>query len=86
MPTLLSGLDPREKVQKEIVDAWVEEWRRMNLSKPSESSIIADITSATRCRKMDCGRFVVNITLRDHRARAAGGRRAIKGAIFSNIW
>jgi hypothetical protein len=34
-----------KKLKKEIIDAWVEEWRRMNLSKPSESSIIADITS-----------------------------------------
>jgi hypothetical protein len=33
-----------KKLKKEIIDAWVEEWRRMNLSKPSESSIIADIT------------------------------------------
>ena len=34
-----------KKLKKEIIDAWVEEWRRMNLSKPSELSIIADITS-----------------------------------------
>ena len=34
-----------KKFKKEIVDAWVEEWRRMNRSKPSERSIIADITS-----------------------------------------
>jgi hypothetical protein len=33
-----------KKLKKEIIDAWLEEWRRMNLSKPSESSIIADIT------------------------------------------
>jgi hypothetical protein len=33
------------RLKKEIIDAWVEEWRRMNLSKPSELSIIADITS-----------------------------------------
>ena len=34
-----------KKLKKEIIDAWVEEWRRMNRSKPSERSIIADITS-----------------------------------------
>jgi hypothetical protein len=33
------------KLKKEIIDAWVEEWRRMNLVKPTERSIIADITS-----------------------------------------
>jgi hypothetical protein len=35
-----------KKLKKEIVDAWVEEWQRMNRSKPMESSIIADITSS----------------------------------------
>ena len=36
----------REKqLKKEIIDAWVGEWRRMNLSKPSELSIITNITS-----------------------------------------
>jgi hypothetical protein len=30
---------------KEIIHAWVEEWHRMNRSKPSERSIVADITS-----------------------------------------
>ena len=34
-----------KKLKKEIIDAWVEEWRRMILSKPTELSIIADITS-----------------------------------------
>jgi hypothetical protein len=34
-----------KRLKKDIIDAWVEEWRRMNLSKPSEPSIIADITS-----------------------------------------
>jgi hypothetical protein len=34
-----------KKLKKEIIDAWVEEWRRMNRSKPSESAIIADIIS-----------------------------------------
>ena len=33
------------KLKKEIIDAWVEEWQRMNLAKPTERSIIADITS-----------------------------------------
>jgi len=33
------------RLKKEIIDAWVEEWRRMNRSKPSEPSIIADIIS-----------------------------------------
>jgi hypothetical protein len=34
-----------KKLKKEIIDAWVEEWRRMNRSKPSERAIIADITA-----------------------------------------
>ena len=34
-----------KKLKKEIIDAWVEEWRRMNLVKPTERSIIADITA-----------------------------------------
>jgi hypothetical protein len=34
-----------KKLKKEIVDAWVEEWRRTNRPKPSESSVIADITA-----------------------------------------
>jgi hypothetical protein len=34
-----------KKLKKEIIDAWVEEWRRTNRSKPSERAIIADITS-----------------------------------------
>ena len=33
------------RLKKKIIDAWVEEWRRINRSKPSELSIIADITS-----------------------------------------
>jgi hypothetical protein len=33
-----------KKLKKEIIDAWVEEWRRTNCPKPTESSIIADIT------------------------------------------
>ncbi len=32
-----------KKLKKEIIDAWIEEWRRMNRSKPTERSIIADI-------------------------------------------
>jgi hypothetical protein len=36
----------REKrLKREIIDAWVEEWRRVNRSKSSESSIVADIIS-----------------------------------------
>ena len=35
-----------KKLKKEIVDAWIEEWRRMTHSNPTESSIIADITSS----------------------------------------
>jgi hypothetical protein len=34
-----------KKLKKEIIDAWVEEWRRTNRPKLSESSIIADITA-----------------------------------------
>jgi hypothetical protein len=34
-----------KKLKKEIIDAWVEEWRRTNRSKPSERSIVADITA-----------------------------------------
>ncbi len=35
----------RKKLKKEIIDAWVEEWRRMNRFKPTERSIVADITA-----------------------------------------
>jgi hypothetical protein len=34
-----------KKLKKEIIDAWVEEWRRMNRSKPSERSVVEEITS-----------------------------------------
>jgi hypothetical protein len=34
-----------KKLKKEIIDAWVKEWQRANRPKPTESSIIADITS-----------------------------------------
>jgi hypothetical protein len=34
-----------KKLKKEIIDAWVEEWRRTTRSKPSERGIIADIIS-----------------------------------------
>jgi hypothetical protein len=34
-----------KKLKKEIVDAWVEEWQRRNCSKPSESTLIAEITA-----------------------------------------
>ncbi|HEY5813196.1 MAG TPA: hypothetical protein VIT23_11165 [Terrimicrobiaceae bacterium] len=35
----------KKKLRKEIIDAWVEEWRRMNRFKPTERSIVADITA-----------------------------------------
>ena len=35
----------RKKLKKEIIDAWVEEWRGMNRFKPTERSIVADITA-----------------------------------------
>jgi hypothetical protein len=34
-----------KKLKKEIIGAWVEEWRRMNLSKPSERSMVEEIRS-----------------------------------------
>ena len=34
-----------KKFKKEIIDAWVEEWRRTTRPKPSERAIIADIIS-----------------------------------------
>jgi hypothetical protein len=34
-----------KKLKKKIIDAWVEEWRRMNSSKATEGSIIANVTS-----------------------------------------
>ena len=58
-----------KKLKKEIIDAWVEEWRRMNLSKPSERSIIADITSLLPRLSEDGLRRVqaeVNIALSVH--------------------
>jgi hypothetical protein len=43
-----------KKLKKEIIDACVAEWRRMNRSKPSERSIIADITACYQgCRRID---------------------------------
>ena len=33
----------RSKLKKEIIDAWVEEWRRTTHSKQSERAVIADI-------------------------------------------
>jgi hypothetical protein len=35
----------RKRLKKEIIDAWVEEWRRMNRFKPTERFIVADITA-----------------------------------------
>ena len=58
-----------KKLKKEIIDAWVEEWRRMNLSKPSERSIIADITALLPGLSEDGLRRVqaeVNIALSVH--------------------
>jgi hypothetical protein len=55
-----------KKLKKEIIDAWVEEWRRMNLSKPTERSIIADITALLPALSEDGLRRVqaeVNIAL-----------------------
>ena len=37
-----------KKLKKETIDAWVEDWRRINRSKQSERSIIADITALLR--------------------------------------
>jgi hypothetical protein len=34
-----------KRLKKEIIDAWVEEWRRVNRSKPSEKSIVEGILS-----------------------------------------
>jgi hypothetical protein len=34
-----------KKLKKEVIDAWVEEWRRINRSKSSERATIADIIS-----------------------------------------
>ena len=60
----------REKqLKKEIIDAWVEEWRRMNLFKSSERSIIADITALLPGLSEDGLRRVqaeVNIALSVH--------------------
>ena len=58
-----------KKLKKEIIDAWVEEWRRTNRSKPSERSIIADITSLLPGLSEDGLRRVqaeVNIALSVH--------------------
>ena len=56
-----------KKLKKEIIDAWVEEWRRMNRFTPSERSIIADITALLPGSSEDGLRRVqaeVNIALR----------------------
>jgi hypothetical protein len=58
-----------KKLKKEIIDAWVEEWRRMNRSKPTERSIIAEITSLLPQLSEDGLRRVqaeVNIALSVH--------------------
>jgi hypothetical protein len=59
-----------KKLKKEIIDAWVEEWRRMNRSKPSESAIIADIISLLSQLSKDGLRRIqdeVNMALVDRR-------------------
>jgi hypothetical protein len=44
-PRLQGSSEAHPLREKEIIDARVEEWQRMKLSKPSERSIIADIPS-----------------------------------------
>ena len=59
----------RKKLKKEIIDAWVEEWRRMNRFKPTERSIVADITALLPGLSEDGLRRVlaeVNIALSVH--------------------
>jgi hypothetical protein len=58
-----------KKLKKEIIDAWVEEWRRTNRSKSSERSIVADIISLLPQLSEDGLRRVqaeVNIALSVH--------------------
>jgi hypothetical protein len=64
-----------KKLKKEIVDAWVEEWRRTNRSRPSERSIIADITSLLPQLSEDGLRRVqaeLNIALSMHSPKQSG--------------
>ena len=43
-----------KKLKKEIIDAWVEEWRRMNLSKPTVPRLSqTSPPCCQRCRRMD---------------------------------
>ena len=61
-----------KKLKKAIIDAWVEEWRRMNLPKRSEHSIIADITSRLPQLSEDGLRKVhaeigIALSVRDHK-------------------
>jgi hypothetical protein len=58
-----------KKLKKEIIDAWVAEWRRMNRSKQTERSIIADITTLLPALSEDGLRRVpaeVNVVLSVH--------------------
>ena len=65
-----------KKLKKEIIDAWVEEWRRMKLSKPTERSIIADIASLLPQLSEDGLRRIqaeVNIALSVRGRKGTGG-------------
>jgi hypothetical protein len=77
----------REKrFKKEIIDAWVEEWRRMNLSNRSEHSNIADITSLLPQLSEDGLRKVqaeigIALSVRDHKkSKGAVGRASVSAA------
>ena len=55
----------KKKLKKEIIDAWVEEWRRMNRFKPTEHSIVTEITAPLpRCPRTDSGEFKPKSTSR----------------------
>jgi hypothetical protein len=58
-----------KKLKKEIIDAWVEEWQRRKHSKPSESTLIAEITALLSGLSKDGLRRVkaeVNVALSVH--------------------
>ena len=67
---LIEGTNlPNRELVHGLLDAWVEEWRRMNLFKSSERSIIADITALLPGLSEDGLRRVqaeVNIALSVH--------------------
>ena len=55
----------RKKLKKEIIDAWVVEWRRMNRFRPTERSIVADITALLPgCPRTDSDGFSPRSTSR----------------------